>query len=122
MAAPDSTKFQVNYKLADGTLINLYASDVRELETGLTDLSMVSALITSTADSFRGSTPAPAVHNPAPALAAVPSLAPAAQGNVCKHGPMAYREGVNAQGKAWKGYMCGAPKGAADKCQTIWVR
>ncbi len=49
MAAPDSTKFQVNYKLADGTLINLYASDVRELETGLTDLSMVSALITSTA-------------------------------------------------------------------------
>jgi len=122
MAAPESTKFQVNYKLADGTLINLYASDVRELETGLTDLSMVSALITSTADSFRGSAPAAAVHNTAPALAAVPSIAPASQGNACKHGAMTYREGVNAQGKAWKGYMCGAPKGAADKCQTIWVR
>jgi len=121
MAAPDTTKFQVNYKLADGTLINLYASDVRELETGLTDLSMVSALITSTADSFRGNAAPVAVHNPAPALAAVPSIAPATQGNVCKHGPMAYREGVGAKGP-WKGYMCGAPKGATDKCQTIWVR
>jgi hypothetical protein len=35
---------------------------------------------------------------------------------------MTYKEGVNAQGKAWKGYMCNAPRGAADKCQTIWVR
>ena len=69
MAAPDTTKFQVNYKLADGTLVNLYATDVRDLETGLTDLAMVSALITSTADSFRGNaSPAP-VHNPAPAVA-----------------------------------------------------
>jgi len=31
MAAPESTKFQVNYKLADGTLINLYATDVKWL-------------------------------------------------------------------------------------------
>lgn len=126
MAAPESTKFQVNYKLADGTLINLYASDVRELETGLTDLSMVSALITSTADSFRGSAPVATVHNLAP-VGAIGTAAPLAAGpvgasNACKHGAMTYREGVNAQGKAWKGYMCGAPKGATDKCQTIWVR
>lgn len=118
MAASESTKFQVNYKLADGTLVNLYATDVRDLETGLTDLAMVSSLIASTADSFRGNAAPAAVHNPAPVAAA----APAASGNVCKHGPMTYREGVNAQGKAWKGYMCGAPKGATDKCQTIWVR
>ena len=38
MAAPDTTKFQVNYKLNDGTLINLYATVVKELETGLNDL------------------------------------------------------------------------------------
>ena len=31
MAAPESTKFQVNYKLPDGTLVNLYATDVKEL-------------------------------------------------------------------------------------------
>ncbi len=121
MAAPDNTKFQVNYKLADGTLINLYATDVRDLETGLTDLAMVAALITSTADTFQGSRPAASVPGFAPApVAAAPAAAPA--GNVCKHGPMTYKEGVNAQGKAWKGYMCNAPRGAADKCQTIWVR
>ena len=123
MAAPESTKFQVNYKLPDGTLVNLYAADVRELETGLTDLAMVSALITSTADTFRGAGPsAPVPSNqfaPAPAASIAPSQP---SGNTCKHGAMTYREGVNAQGKAWKGYMCNAPKGATDKCQTIWVR
>jgi hypothetical protein len=35
---------------------------------------------------------------------------------------MSYREGTNAQGKSWKGHMCAAPKGATDKCDTIWVR
>jgi hypothetical protein len=40
MAAPESTKFQVNYKLADGTLVNLYAASVTELESGLADLAM----------------------------------------------------------------------------------
>lgn len=121
MAAPETTKFQVNYKLADGTLVNLYATDVRDLETGLTDLAMVSALITSTADSFRGNaSPAP-VHNPAPAVAAPVAAAPASAGNVCKHGPMSFREGVGAKGP-WKGWMCAAPKGAVDKCATIWVR
>ena len=119
MAAPESTMFQVNYKLPDGTLVNLYAKDVKELETGLTDLQMVSALIISTSDSFHGARPAAPVsgNQPAPVAAA-----PQTGANVCKHGTMAYREGVNAQGKAWKGYMCGAPKGATDKCQTIWVR
>ena len=40
MSAPDTTKFQVNYKLNDGTLINLYATSVTELESGLADLAM----------------------------------------------------------------------------------
>lgn len=118
MAAPESTKFQVNYKLPDGTLVNLYATDVRELETGLTDLAMVSALITSTADTFRGAGSSASVQGSAPVN--TPAVQPS--GNACKHGSMTYREGVNAQGKAWKGYMCNAPRGAADKCQTIWVR
>ena len=120
MAAPESTKFQVNYKLPDGTLVNLYATDVRELETGLTDLAMVSALIVSTSDTFRGA------GSPAPVQGSTPnnvtSLPVQPSANVCKHGPMVYREGVNAQGKSWKGYMCNSAKGAPDKCQTIWVR
>jgi len=73
MSAPDTTKFQVNYKLPDGTLINLYATSVTELESGLADLAMNALNIRSA------------------------------------RGP-------------WKGYMCAAPKGATDKCDTIWIR
>ena len=123
MAAPDNTKFQVNYKLADGTLVNLYATDIRDLETGLTDLAMVAALITSTSDSFQGSRTVASVPSVTPipsAVGAVGAVQPPT-GNFCNHGAMTYREGVGAKGP-WKGYMCAAPKGATDKCQTIWVR
>ena len=118
MAAPESTKFQVNFKSPDGTLINLYAANKEELESLLAAAQDFSALIGSVSQSFSG---APSV---APVRAAAPvASAPAPQGsaNVCKHGPMAYKEGVSAKGP-WKGYMCQAPKGATDKCQTIWVR
>ena len=118
MAAPESTMFQVNYKLPDGTLVNLYAKDVKELETGLTDLQMVSALIISTSDSFHGARPAAPVQSNQPAPVAAPAQTGA---NSCKHGTMSYREGVGAKGP-WKGYMCAAPKGATDKCPTIWVQ
>ncbi len=128
MAANENTKFQVNYKLADGTLINLYASDVKDLETGLTDLSMVSALIKSTAGELGGS------NATASAVAAISqqfnttpvAVTPTGQdaaGTVamCKHGQMSYRTGVGQKGP-WQGYMCAAPKGAPEKCETIWVR
>ena len=48
MAAPDSTKLQANFKLADGTLINVYASSQAELEAQLTTLQDVAELIKST--------------------------------------------------------------------------
>ena len=129
MAANENTKFQINYKLADGTLINLYAADVKDLETGLTDLSMVAALIKSTSSELSGGS-ALATANaviaqqfnsipvPVPVAVAVPAE-PGAK--VCKHGVMAYKTGTSAKGP-WQGYMCASPKGAPDKCETIWVR
>jgi len=121
--ATEGTKFQVNYKLADGTLINLYAATVQELETGLTDLAMVSTLIKSTGAEFTGGQPAPTVAAVAQQFNVTPVAAPATavSGNTCRHGAMAFREGTSAKGP-WKGYMCAAPKGAPDKCDTIWVR
>ncbi len=123
MAAPDTTKYQVNYKLPDGTLINLYATDVKELETGLNDLSMVSALIKSTAGELGGSSAsAIAAQLGATVTAVTPSGAPAqSAGNTCKHGAMAYKTGTSSKG-TWQGWMCPTPKGAPDKCDTIWVR
>jgi len=123
LAANENTKFQINYKLADGTLINLYASDVKDLETGLTDLSMVSALIKSTASELSGSTGAAVAAIKAQFPAATPVAAPVEQPGTksCKHGVMSFKTGTSARGP-WQGYMCAAPKGAADKCETIWVR
>ena len=131
--ATEGTKFQINYKLNDGTLINLYAADVKELETGLTDLAMVSRLILSTAVELHGAlTPSSGAHAAAPSVAAIaqqfnatPVAAPApvaaAGGNACKHGPMVYKSGTSTKGP-WQGWMCPTPKGATDKCDTIWVR
>jgi hypothetical protein len=124
MAANENTKFQINYKLSDGTLINLYAADVKDLETGLVDLSMVAQLIKSTAADLGGSNAtAAAVQNIQAAFNATPVAAPVEQPGTknCKHGVMAFKTGTSARGP-WQGYMCAAPKGAADKCETIWVR
>jgi hypothetical protein len=124
MAAPDTTKFQINYKLADGTLINLYATSVSELESGLADLGMVATLIKSTGKEL-GGVPvqaAPTVEAIAAQFNATPMTPPGGDSAPqCKHGTMSFRSGQGAKGP-WKGWMCAAPKGATDKCDTVWVR
>jgi hypothetical protein len=127
--ATEGTKFQINYKLNDGTLINLYAASVQELEAGLADLAMNAANIRTTGAELTGyiappAATAPTVASVAAAFGGTPVAAPAAApagGNTCRHGVMALREGTSARGP-WKGYMCAAPKGATDKCDTIWIR
>jgi hypothetical protein len=128
MAANENTKFQINYKLNDGTLINLYATDVRELETGLADLGMVATLIRATGNDLQGgtSTPAPTVASVAESFNATPVAPPApvvteGQAATCKHGNMVFRNGTSARGP-WKAWMCSAPKGALDKCDPIFLR
>ena len=63
--ATEGTKFQVNYKLADGTLINIYAADVRELEAGLADVSMNALNIIATGRELTQGSVAPAAISPA---------------------------------------------------------
>ena len=128
MAASENTKFQVNFKAPDGTLVNLYATNKEELEALLTAAQDFSPLIASVSASISGARSAAAVSGsqfqklvddrynpPAPTASAVVGA------NSCRHGAMSYREGVGAKGP-WKGYMCAAPKGATDKCATIWVK
>jgi hypothetical protein len=127
--ATEGTKYQINYKLNDGTLINLYAADVKELETGLTDLSMVATLIKSTGKELGGvpTQPSPSVDAIAQSFNATPVAAPAqpqvveGQAPTCSHGNMTYRTGTSARGP-WKAWMCSAPKGAVDKCDPIFLR
>ena len=118
MAAPESTALQVNYKLPDGTLVNVYAMDQTHLEALLTSIGDLSTLITATAAQLgANTTPAANLANAKVQLGATEI----SSDKVCKHGSMSYKEGVSAKG-LWKGWMCAAPKGATDKCQTIWVR
>jgi hypothetical protein len=123
--ATEGTKFQINYKLNDGTLINLYAATVTELESGLADLAMNAMNIRATGlELSGGQAPAPTVAAVAQAFNATPvaaAPAPAGGANTCRHGAMTLRSGVGQKGP-WSGYMCAAPKGAPDKCDTIWVR
>ena len=126
MAANENTKFQINYKLNDGTLINLYATDVKDLETGLADLGMVATLIKATGNDLHGGAPAPTVASVAESFDATPVAAPApvvteGQAPTCKHGNMTFRTGTSARGP-WKAWMCAAPKGAVDKCDPIFLR
>ena len=98
MAAPESTKFQVNFKAPDGTLINLYATNKEELEALLTAAQDFSALIGSVSQSFGGAGNAAPVRSAAPAVNRLDDRVNPPSGNVCKHGPMAYKEGVTAKG------------------------
>ena len=119
MAAPESTKFQVNFKAPDGTLINLYAANKEELESLLAAAQDFSALIGAVSQSFGGaSTPAPVQSGPGlkPVPADAKPIVP-----TCNHGTMTYREGVSAKGP-WKAYMCPAPKGAPDQCKAVFIK
>jgi uncharacterized membrane protein len=121
----DATKFQANFKLADGTLINIYADSAQDFEQQLATTQDLATLIHSVSQSLGSAGPArafqPRTSAPtAPAQASAPAQAEGA--NECKHGPMTFRSGVNAQGKAWKGYMCPAPKGTPDQCKPIFLR
>jgi len=127
MAAPESTKFQANFKLADGTLINIYAVSQEELESQLATIQDAAELIKATSASLSRGDAAYAARafNATPVADKPPfNPAPASTGadQQCKHGTMTLRSGVNAQGKAWSGLMCPAPKGAMDKCEPVWVR
>ena len=131
--ATEGTKFQINYKLNDGTLVNLYASSVKELETGLADLAMNATNIKATgidlSSALVAGAPAPTVESVAAAFAATPvqqyvpttAPVPVSAGNQCRHGEMAFRSGTSAKGP-WKGDMSAAPNGAPDTFDTIWIR
>lgn len=125
MAANATTKIQVNYG-KDGVLVNVYADNQGELEALLASVQDVSSLINSVNGSLRG-TPvasAPTVESIAKQFETPPVAAPQVvegQAPTCKHGTMAFRNGTSARGP-WKAWMCAAPKGAADKCEAIFLR
>ena len=122
----DNTAYQANFKLADGTLINIYAVDGTAFEIQLGVLQDMATLIHSVSASlgsagvanvrkaFPGATPVAA-----PAAPAAEAPAQTGAGQQCRHGAMQDKEGVSAKGP-WKAWMCSAR--GADRCEAIWVR
>ena len=137
MSAPDSTKFQANFKTASGALYNVYASSTEEFISALNDIGDLVAVITSveqalaTGQTIAQHIPlAPASQQAAPVQAPAPvqvqqpvqdasSAAPSTP--MCRHGAMEWKTG-NKNGKEWRAWMCSAAKGAPDKCDPQWVR
>jgi hypothetical protein len=126
--ATEGTKFQINYKLNDGTLINLYAATVTELELGLADLAMNAMNIRATGAELSGgqAAPAPTVAAVAQQFNATPVAAPATTGGAqevrdrygnlwvynlpeapeCARGKMVLKHGTaQATGKPYKGWF-----------------
>lgn len=121
MSASENTKFQVNFKTPDGTLINLYAQNKEELEALLTAAQDFSPLIASVGQSL-GSAVSPApVRTGFPPKQVAPVAAPSGDAPSCDHGPMTFIKGVNARGP-WSGYKCSGPEGTKPKCKTIFNR
>ena len=125
MSASPSTKLQINYKLADGTLVNIYADNVKELETSLNDIGMVAALIKATANDL-GCSPARTatdIQQQFNAPAAQPVAVTSTGGAyTCKHGGMTFRQSKPGAPKEWKGYFCPTPQGTADQCEPKFLR
>jgi len=121
--ATEGTKLQVNFKLADGTLINVYATTQAELERQLTSLQDTASLITATASSLGSTgavTYATQAFNATPVVASALAATPA-EGH-CKHGALVWRESKPGAPKAWKGWFCPSPKGTPDQCEPKFVR
>ena len=120
--ATEGTKFQVNFKLNDGTLINIYAANAAELEGQLATIQDSAALIGSVTAALGK---ADNVRYAVQALGATPVAAPdagAIEDGHCKHGKLVYRESKPGSDKAWKGWFCPSPKGTPDQCAPKFIR
>lgn len=127
----NNVKLQANFKLADGTLINVYGDNAFEFETNLKALTDLAGAIRMTGSALGNFTTATAQDLIASQLGGVviensfvPPTAPPAQlaEGHCKHGKLVWRESKPGADKAWKGWFCPSPKGTPDQCAPKFVR
>ena len=124
MSATATTKLQVNYKLADGTLINIYADGADDLTAQLSGIIANAETIAATAKTLGMSG---AMATVATTLGATPlTVVPNTPANIpdghCKHGKLTWKESKPDAPKPWKGWFCPSPKGTPDQCSPKFVR
>jgi hypothetical protein len=125
MTAQATTKLQVNYKLADGTLINVYGDNEADLAAQLVSLGNQAKLIADVSKAF-GASQAVATVQATLGATVVSSDVATPSANIpeghCKHGALTWRESKPGAPKAWKGWFCPSPKGTADQCAPKFVK
>ena len=147
--ASETTKLQVNFKLNDGTLINIYADNAGELESLLTTIQDTAPLVQSVSQSlgnsvrtaaFSGGSQGASASGAAPAPSGEGERVPDRYGNTwvygiqtapdCANGKMILKEGISEKtGKPYKGWYDPAagprwqgPKIAQEfRAKTIWI-
>lgn len=129
MTAQPDTALQVNFKLPDQTLINVYAKDgndlralLSELQDAVTDIAETSKLL------LAAGAVVPIIQPPnggqdyqsagaPPAWAQAPSGPPP---QACPHGAMVYKEGISQKtGNPYKMWVCSAND---PNCRPKFVR
>lgn len=122
MASSADTKLQINYKLPNGDLINVYAKDQAELEAGLTSIIDCSELIRSVQNTLSGR-PGITQVDPWTIKEAVGTVANTLGGEAvpsCKHGYRELKSGISKAGKPYKVQSCPS-KDRNDQCAPVWV-
>lgn len=127
------SKIQVSYKFTNGTIPLFRGDSIEEVEKLIADATLSKTFI-GTLEAFAEAAgltkPAPqpvvnttqAINTVAKTLGAnVISINGEAPSRHCLHGKMTAIEG-NGQWGLYKGFFCAAPKGATDKCATIYLK
>ena len=124
--ASESTQLQVNFKLADGTLVNIYADTAEKLALHLESIENLSDKIGSVSAKLAGKA---GVAHLAQGLGGTVIQTTEAQKSPleysvdqCKHGPRTYRTSKPDAPKSWKGYFCPTPKGTPDQCEPNFTK
>ena len=120
----------INIRTASGTQLTVRANNGEELDQLVaTSLASIQSAITE----LEG------VAKPAPVPGAIayakqslgaqeippfnqaPSTPSLGGGRTCPHGKMTALQGPSKDGGIYKGYFCPSPRGALDKCKTIYI-
>lgn len=134
-------KFSANFKPGSAPMLTIRGDSADEFESAIQACldKSIHETIQSFDDVYQGqfaSKAAPTAPRPAaPAAPAVSShMQQVAQslgatiintsdsgGQTCLHGKRTAIQGTGKNGSTYKGYFCASPKGALDKCKTIYV-
>lgn len=128
----EKPKYQINFKLSSGDLINLYADNADELAEQLSYIQGLAGQITTVSKTLNGSASHPSASSnvvaafPGAQVTAVThhTPAPTVAGGVdqCKHGARTYRESKPGTARPWRAWMCPTPKGTPDQCEPNFIK